>query len=54
MNLEEIGLVQLSTTEVQETEGGFWKYVLGYLIDALVGSPRDFADGVTDGANAHP
>jgi hypothetical protein len=53
MNLEEIGLVQLSTTEVQETEGGLWEVVfaatgpIGWVNGAL------FALGAYNGYSNH-
>ena len=49
-NLENLNFVELKADELKEVDGGFWSYVIGGLIGALMSQDLDaMGDEYSDG-----
>ncbi len=52
IDLEEMNLSPLCASEMQETDGGFWQFIVGAIVGGIVwDAVQGFGSGFNKGAN---
>jgi len=53
LELEELGLTELTSKEIEQTEGGIWQFIAGLVIGGIISDWPGFKQGLKEGLSAN-